>query len=273
MEIPFDKYEWKYFSTFYQYLKWIYKRLLTGFYLNNLRKSIDETINKYSRLRIITVSEHSRYSFIRFFPKINPSNIKVFYSPLTKYQSNSNDNALSHSMQKKGFFLMLSSGIWVKNSYRLAKAFDGIVNQLPNKDFKMVFTGYTLKRKPKLKNPDNFIFLGYIERPELESLIKNSKALIYPSLNEGFGYPPLEAMKYGIPVVCSALGPVFETCADLPLYFNPFSITDIQIKLLEIFYCEKYFIREYREKLIERYSYISNIQEKHKQDLIKLLIS
>ena len=45
--------------------------------------------------------------------------------------------------------------------------------------------------------------LGYVSRPDLVSLMSGARALVYPSLYEGFGLPPLEAMACGTPVICS----------------------------------------------------------------------
>lgn len=55
----------------------------------------------------------------------------------------------------------------------------------------------------KIKNKSHFVLLEYVDNNVLESLYKGAYALIYPTLNEGFGYPPLEAMKYGTPVLSS----------------------------------------------------------------------
>ena len=55
----------------------------------------------------------------------------------------------------------------------------------------------------RIHNKEKFEILGYQSQNDLERLYAGAYALIYPTLNEGFGYPPLEAMKYSVPVVSS----------------------------------------------------------------------
>ncbi|UKI56598.1 MAG: glycosyltransferase [Treponema succinifaciens] len=90
-----------------------------------------------------------------------------------------------------------------------------------------------LKKEIKHKRK-NFVLLDYIERDELECLFENSYAFIYPSLNEGFGYPPLSAMKYGVPVITSGSSSIPEVCGNAAIYFDPYSIYEIKNRILQL---------------------------------------
>lgn len=68
---------------------------------------------------------------------------------------------------------------------------------------------------------NNVIFTGYLEDDEIVALYKGAIALLFPSLYEGFGVPPLEAMVLGCPVLASDIPPVREVCADAAIYFDP----------------------------------------------------
>ena len=57
---------------------------------------------------------------------------------------------------------------------------------------------------------------------------------IYPSINEGFGYPPLEAMSKSIPVAASAVCSIPEVCGDAALYFNPYDIEEIANRIVQL---------------------------------------
>lgn len=61
----------------------------------------------------------------------------------------------------------------------------------------------------------------YDSRERVEELLAGAAALIFPSLDEGFGLPPLEAMARGIPVLCSRREPMTTILGDAPLYFEP----------------------------------------------------
>ena len=62
---------------------------------------------------------------------------------------------------------------------------------------------------------------GSLEDAEMVALLRGATALIFPSLYEGFGIPPLEAMLSGCPVIASDIASVVEVCGDAVLYFNP----------------------------------------------------
>ncbi|MFX1762874.1 glycosyltransferase family 1 protein [Paraburkholderia sp. A1RI-2L] len=70
--------------------------------------------------------------------------------------------------------------------------------------------------------PPNVRFAGRVSDPELAGLMSNAGALAFPSLTEGFGLPPLEAMVLGCPVLAAPLGALPEVCGDAALYADPF---------------------------------------------------
>ncbi|MBN2227221.1 MAG: glycosyltransferase family 4 protein [candidate division Zixibacteria bacterium] len=77
-------------------------------------------------------------------------------------------------------------------------------------------------------------FTGWIEDDELVKCYREAAALILPSLYEGFGLPPLEAMTQGCPCLVSRAGSLPEICGDAALYCNPYDISDIADKMHRI---------------------------------------
>jgi glycosyltransferase involved in cell wall biosynthesis len=63
--------------------------------------------------------------------------------------------------------------------------------------------------------------LGYVSDGQLRALYENAAAFVHPSLYEGFGIPPLEAMALGCPVIASNAASIPEVCGDAALYFEP----------------------------------------------------
>ena len=213
----------------------------------------------------ITVSEHSRASIKSFFPELMDKEIQVFYSPMIEYEP---EGFLPPEVLAKKYFLLTSGARWEKNNLRAAKAFDELVTQYESCgksfDFKMVITG-AANPKVYLKNvrhKDRFVLLGYVENKELEFLHKNAYAFIFPSLNEGFGYPPMQSMRYGVPVAASGSTSIPEICDNAAIYFDPYSVSEMKNRMLQLLDASIYGMYEERAKA--RYEEVSKRQ---KQDL------
>ena len=68
---------------------------------------------------------------------------------------------------------------------------------------------------------------GYLSDGEKWYVVQHAQALLYVSLYEGFGFPPLEAWQAGVPVIASAAGAIPEICGPAALYVNPYSSSDV----------------------------------------------
>ena len=256
-------------------LKYIIKNIFSSYFLKRNKLDFEKSIQlKSIRKNLIVVSEHTKNSIIALF-NIDADDISVFYSPEKNYETVSileeNDFFLNNTIIPNDYFLLVSAKRWVKNTYRAIKAFDELIDKgLINK--KIVLTGVNDKVKKLVKNKEMFIFLDYLPSKELEILYKNAFCFVYPSLNEGFGYPPLEAMKYGTPVIASMITAIPEIVGDSCLKFNPYSILELQARIIQIQNDNKL-----NEKLnnmgIERYKLISQKQTEDLNMLVLLILS
>jgi glycosyltransferase involved in cell wall biosynthesis len=77
-------------------------------------------------------------------------------------------------------------------------------------------------------------YLGYVSDRELARLYRHATSLVFASLYEGFGLPPLEAMASGCPVIASNATSVPEVCGEATLYVDPLSTQDITNKMREV---------------------------------------
>lgn len=73
----------------------------------------------------------------------------------------------------------------------------------------------------------------------LAGFYKNASLLVYPSLYEGFGIPPLEAMSYGCPVICSNVASIPEVVGNAALLFDPHSVESIENNIISVLYNDK----------------------------------
>jgi glycosyltransferase involved in cell wall biosynthesis len=73
-----------------------------------------------------------------------------------------------------------------------------------------------------------------VPREQLASLFRRASALVFPSLYEGFGQPPLEAMASGCPVACSTAGALPEVCGSAARYFDPLSVDEMVEAVLTV---------------------------------------
>ncbi len=117
-----------------------------------------------------------------------------------------------------------------KNLRRLIEAFARLHGQRP--DLYLMIAGKKdssfdsyVQLAEKLGVADRVVLTDWITDGQLKWAMQNAKAYVYPSLSEGFGLPPLEAMLNGAPVVASNATCIPEICGDAAHYFDP---TDVQ---------------------------------------------
>lgn len=176
--------------------------------------------------RILTVSEFSKSEIMRWL-KIPESKIFVIYNAVssrftTDYASNTNT--------KEQYILAVSSLDPRKNFLNLLKAF----SLIQDKDIKLYVIGgensiyrTSMTKLNDITYTERVKWLGRVNDSDLVQYYRHAELFIYPSLYEGFGIPPIEAMACGTPVVVSHIAPLIEVCGDAAAYINPLDIHDI----------------------------------------------
>ncbi len=190
--------------------------------------------------QIITVSNFTRKDIIKQF-KISANKIIVTYEGITKtikYNpiDNNEEKVLLWYNIKKPFLLYVGSAYPHKNLELLIKAFRNIRKRYPN--LHLVLVGredyFYQKLKQANKQTPCIVFTGYVPDKDLRILYKNALAYVFPSIYEGFGLPPLEAIINHCPVVSSNQASMPEILGKSALYFNPFKVKEIENKLKQI---------------------------------------
>ena len=268
LEMPLDSIALKYETSLKNRIKDFVKlKILPTYYAKKI-------YNGYSRFfdgkkKIITVSQHSKASILSFFPNMNAEDIKVFVSPnFDTLQQNYivpvdfSSLAKKYNIEQKKYFLITSSARWIKNAMRAVFAFDSLFDDGKLTDFKIVLTGVNERSifEKQIRHKEKFVLAEYVERSDLEALNQNAYAFVYPSLNEGFGYPPLEAMKYGVPVAASGTSSIPEICGDAALYFDPYNASEIKNRIIQLMDTAIYNIFSKKAKV--QYKKVSEMQKR-----------
>jgi glycosyltransferase involved in cell wall biosynthesis len=127
----------------------------------------------------------------------------------------------------RGQFILYPALGWPhKNHARLFEAFAVLRDR--HAGLELVLTGY------QGAAPAGARALGRVPRDELVRLYQSASALVFPSLYEGFGQPPLEAMACGCPVACSNAASLPEVCGDAARLFDPTSVEDMVAAVEEV---------------------------------------
>lgn len=187
--------------------------------------------------RIITVSEYTRSQLLSYS---NVDERKVIVIPngveSRFYPNACNRKALEHLRSKYNlptvnYLLCLGSIEPRKNLRRLFIAWRRIKNLIPNDIWLVVAGGKGRKaifRNVALNDiPPRTFFIGYVSDQDLPALYGGAIAFIYPSLYEGFGLPPLEAMACGTPVVTSNVTALPEVVGDAAVLVDPYDVDSI----------------------------------------------
>ncbi len=195
---------------------------------------------KYLSLKITTVSEFSKNEIIKFL-KINPEKISVLPegAPALFKISAEEENEILRSFdlisngETKKYFIYIGNIRARKNLKRIIEAFASFSKNNP--DYLFLVAGKEnrnlLKLRARVKKmgiEEKIIFTGFISQNEKSALLKNSQALIFVSLYEGFGLPILEAQSLGIPVLSSNTSALPETAGAGALFVSPENLEEIK---------------------------------------------
>ena len=195
--------------------------------------------------RIITVSATSKQDIINIF-KVNPEKIIVIpsaptsaYRPLPKPETK---NWLRKTYGIKKPYILYIGGLNPrKNVAELIYAYAKIRRTLP-KGQTLVILGPEGKHLSKLRllgealniTTEELIFPGFIDSSGLPQFYNGADLFVYPSLYEGFGLPPIEAMACGTPVITSDVSSLPEVVGEAALKVNPYDTLALAETILKV---------------------------------------
>ena len=189
-------------------------------------------------MKILTVSKFSKSEISREL-SIKDEKINVIYNAVSSLFYKSHDSNIEDNPTKNGekYILAVSSIDPRKNFATLLKAFANVTD----KSIMLYIVGgqdaiysTSITELSDGNSSKRIKWLGRISDTELKSLYGHALCFVYPSLYEGFGIPPLEAMCCGAPTIVSAIPALKEVCGDASLYINPEDELDISEKIDQI---------------------------------------
>jgi glycosyltransferase involved in cell wall biosynthesis len=187
--------------------------------------------------RILTVSEASKRDILHFF-NVPPEKIVVVYNGIDErfwMQPSSEEVARVRERFQldHGFVLYAGTIKPHKNLVRLIEAFAAL-RKGEFEELKLLIIGDEISKLPALRRAvhihklhKHVRFLGFLPDETLAALYRLAAVFVFPSLYEGFGLPPLEAMASGTPVVTSNVSSLPEVAGDAAILVDPYDVSSI----------------------------------------------
>ena len=238
-----------------------YKKDIYYSWFYNLVDTINSTDKYFAN------SEYTKQDFIKYVPKINPDNITVIPLSTGKSYFKLDDTLYINQIKRKygiptdkKYIFSLCNLDPRKNLIFAIKNFIRFVEKNNLDDFIFVLGGAYCKDFDGILNDNiealsekqnKILRIGYVEDEDISALYSGAEMFVYPSLYEGFGIPVLEAMKCGLPVICSNTTSLPEVIGDCGIQINPYSDEEL-VNAMEKMYYDRNFRAECVRKGLER---------------------
>jgi len=194
--------------------------------------------------RVIAVSQFTRNELERLLA-IPDSRIEVVYNAIDErflhgHASDADRELIAQRYLVNYPFILYAGAIRPhKNVVRIIEAFSALKSELQKEqqypDLKLIIIGDDLSSHPRLRRTvvrggvqNDVRFLGFVPIEVLRIFYDAAKIFVFPSLYEGFGLPPLEAMAHGTPVVASNTSSLPEVVGNAALLVNPENVFEIR---------------------------------------------
>jgi glycosyltransferase involved in cell wall biosynthesis len=225
-----------YISTIHDLIPYIMPETVGKGYLKRFITAMPQIVQNSDT--IITVSEFSKKDIIKIFNveenkiKVTPLAAEDYFKPIDLEKSNYYIKA-NYNIDYN-YILYIGGFSPRKNVRALLIAFSRLYKHL-SKNYKILILGsandehsYLISLCESLNISDKVIFTGYVPYEALPYFYNSCSVFVYPSLYEGFGLPPLEAMSCGVPVITSNISSIPEVVGDAALLINPFDTEELK---------------------------------------------
>ncbi len=204
--------------------------------------------------KIIAVSESTKNDLVELY-NVNPDRVEVIYSGInevssTKYQVLSMEEKKTKilNVRKKYslpeiYILYLGTLEPRKNIIGLVKAYELFRSKFIIHNSKSIIPNLVIAGSKgwlyddifetinKSSQKENIILTGFIKEEDKPFLYSLANLFVYPSFYEGFGFPPLEAMSFGVPVITSNISSLPEAVSDAAIMIDPYNLDELEIAM------------------------------------------
>jgi len=214
---------------------------------SSLRRSLHFYLTRrvlHGAARVMAVSQFTK-SEIEKLLAIPDARIEVVYNAIDErflhgHATEADRQLIAERYQVNYPFLLYAGAIRPhKNVVRIIEAFSALKSELAKErrfaDLKLIIIGDDLSNNPRLRRTvvsggvqNDVRFLGFVPIEVLRIFYDVAKIFVFPSLYEGFGLPPLEAMAHGTPVVTSNTSSLPEVVGNAALMVNPENVFEIR---------------------------------------------
>lgn len=190
--------------------------------------------------RVITNSNNSRNDLLQFC-NIDAGRVNLIYWAVDESFTPDPEPEADRLVEipEEGYILYVGSLEPRKNISNLVEAFQRLRNQYPNLKTKLILIGgesplFADVRLKIKRYREDVIFKGFVNDLALREYYRRATVVAYPSLYEGFGLPPLEAMASGTPVVTSMTSSIPEVVGDAALMVSPYDYQQLSDALAQV---------------------------------------
>lgn len=235
LELLADRYEYKFFHSLRSVAKFLIIRMFPRRYVRRRHADFQRILDCAANSHCITVSQHSRFALLSEYPTLKAANVSTLYSPAEDRRIELDESILGQlGVNTDEYVLLICGNRWAKNPYRALRALKNLSDKgLLRK--KVVVSGQGKARYlNEVQRWPGFTVCDYLPSGQLAALYKHAFAFVFPTLNEGFGYPPLECMAQGTPVITSPVNSLPELLEDAVLWADPYSIRELEGRILRL---------------------------------------
>lgn len=239
----------KYIITIHDVIPYVFPK---QYYPNKLKWLIYRFKTRISIMNsdvIITISNYSKNDIVKYL-KVPPGKIKVIYLGFDNENDKPNIEEINKVREKFGiknrYLLGIGGNEYRKNVGTLIKAYLELKDE-KQIDMQLVVVGKPWNSSKYPGGETGIVYTDYVTNEELLALYSGAEVFVFPSLYEGFGLPPLEAMACETPVIASNVSSIPEIVGDAAILVDPSDIQAIKNSI----YC-LYDNEDLKKKLIQK---------------------